>query len=155
MRCFALNISSEMCEQRPSYSEFFNYGLSVSMNAYIPHVFFLNFHQSYGYKLVIFKYRTRAIISRGLYIFYPIFKDNFFVFKEVFSENSVLMYGWYSRAVSNQERVMMARVRYIIHIDSFSDIIASPQSVHCRSGLFKEALNFLAVQSRRGINYFI
>ena len=73
-----------MCEQRPSYSEFFNYGLSVSMNAYIPHVFFLNFHQSYGYKLVIFKYRTRAIISRGLYIFYPIFKDNFFVFKEVF-----------------------------------------------------------------------
>jgi hypothetical protein len=30
------------------------------------------------------KYRTRAIISRGLYIFYPIFKDHFFVFKEVF-----------------------------------------------------------------------
>ena len=29
-------------------------------------------------------YRTRAIISRGLYIFYPIFKDHFFVFKEVF-----------------------------------------------------------------------
>ena len=28
-------------------------------------------------------------------------------------ENSVLMYGYYSRAVSNQERVMMARVRYI------------------------------------------
>ena len=33
-------------------------------------------------------YRTRAIISRGLYIFYTIFKDHFFVFKEVFSENS-------------------------------------------------------------------
>ena len=31
-----------------------------------------------------FIYRTRAIISRGLYIFYPIFKDHFFVFKEVF-----------------------------------------------------------------------
>ena len=29
-------------------------------------------------------YRTRAIISRGLYIFYLIFKDHFFVFKEVF-----------------------------------------------------------------------
>ena len=29
-------------------------------------------------------YRTRAIISRGLYIFYPISKDHFFVFKEVF-----------------------------------------------------------------------
>ena len=38
----------------------------------------------------------------------------FFVFKEVFSENSVLMYGLYSRAASNQERLMMARVRYIM-----------------------------------------
>ena len=38
-------------------------------------------------------YRTGAIISRGLYIFKLIFKDHFFVFKEVFSENSVLMYG--------------------------------------------------------------
>ena len=46
-------------------------------------------------------YRTRAIISRGLYIFYPIFKDRFFVFNEVFSENSFLMYGLYSRAASN------------------------------------------------------
>ena len=42
-------------------------------------------------------YRMRAIISRGFYIFYPIFKDHFFVFKEVFSENSVLMYDLYSR----------------------------------------------------------
>jgi hypothetical protein len=51
-----------------------------------------------------------AIISRGLYIFYPISKDHFFVFKEFFSENSVLMYGLYSRAASNQEQLMMARV---------------------------------------------
>ena len=58
-----------------------------------------------------YAYRTRAIISRGLYIFYPISKNHFFVFKEVFSENSVLMYGLYSRAASNQERLMMARVR--------------------------------------------
>ena len=57
-------------------------------------------------------YRTRAIITRGLYIFYPLFEDHFFVFKEGFSENSVLMYGLYSRAASNQERLMMARVRY-------------------------------------------
>ena len=56
-------------------------------------------------------YHTCAIISRGLYIFYPIFKDHFFVFKEVFSENSVLMYGLYSRAACNQERLMMVRVR--------------------------------------------
>ena len=37
-------------------------------------------------------YRTRAIITRGLYTFYLLFKKHFFVFKEVFSENSVL-YG--------------------------------------------------------------
>ena len=38
-------------------------------------------------------YRMRAIISRGLYIFYPPFENYFFVFKEVFWENSSLMYG--------------------------------------------------------------
>ena len=54
-------------------------------------------------------YHTRAIISRDLYIFYPISKDHFFVFKE----NSVLMYGLYSRTACNQERLMMARVRYM------------------------------------------
>ena len=58
-------------------------------------------------------YRTRAIINRGLYIFYPISKDHFFVFEEVFSENSVIMYGSYSRAASNQERLMMACVQYM------------------------------------------
>ena len=51
-------------------------------------------------------YHTRAIISRGLYIFYPIFKDHFFVFKEVFSENSVLMYGLYSRAAYDGARTV-------------------------------------------------
>ena len=39
-----------------------------------------------------------AIISHGLYIFYPLFEDHFFVFKEVFSENFVLVFGKYSRA---------------------------------------------------------
>ena len=62
---------------------------------------------------IILRYRTRAIISCGLYIFYSISKDHFFVFKEVFSENSVLMYGLYSRAASNQERLIMACVHYI------------------------------------------
>ena len=69
-------------------------------------------------RLFINNYRTRAIISRCLYIFYPIFKDHFFVFKEVFSENSVLMYGLYSRAACNQERLMMARVRYLLNFVS-------------------------------------
>ena len=40
-----------------------------------------------------FKYRTPAIIALNLYIFYPIFEVVFFVFKEVLSENFVLMYG--------------------------------------------------------------
>ena len=48
-------------------------------------------------------YRTRAIITLGLYIFYPIFEDHFFVCKEVFSEILSLCMA------SIQERVMMAR----------------------------------------------
>ena len=42
-----------------------------------------------------------------LVYFYPIFKDHIFVFKEVFSQNSVLMYGLYSRAACNQERYII------------------------------------------------
>ena len=41
--------------------------------------------------IFILYYRVRAIISHGLYTFYPILED--LVFKEVFSENSVFMYG--------------------------------------------------------------
>ena len=42
--------------------------------------------------------------------FYPIFEVHFFLFKELFKENSDLMYGYYSRAFHNQEHVSMARV---------------------------------------------
>jgi hypothetical protein len=35
-------------------------------------------------------YCTRAIITRGLYIFYPLFGSQKRFFKEVFSENSVI-----------------------------------------------------------------
>ena len=49
----------------------------------------------------------RVIISRSLYIFYPIFKDHFFVFKEVFSENSVLIYGLYSREAYDGLRMVV------------------------------------------------
>ena len=54
--------------------------------------------------------RTGAIINHGLYIFYPIFEVSLFL-RTFFFENSVLMYGLYSRAACNQERLMMARVR--------------------------------------------
>ena len=40
-----------------------------------------------------------------MYIFYPISKGHFFVFK-VFSENSGLMYGLYSRAASKGARMV-------------------------------------------------
>ena len=38
-------------------------------------------------------YRTRAIIIRGLYIFYPLFEGQKRFFKEVFPEISAFMYG--------------------------------------------------------------
>ena len=60
------------------------------------------------------KYHTGDIIPGSLYIYHPVFEVHFFVFKVFFSENSVLMYGWYSRAVSNQEWVMMARIWYVL-----------------------------------------
>ena len=50
---------------------------------------------------LILKYRMRSIWTRGLYIYYPIFEDHFFVFKEVLSKNSVLIY------VSIQERFVI------------------------------------------------
>ena len=62
-------------------------------------------------KPVDFAYRTRAIISRGLYIFYPNSQDHLCIV------TFGLMYGLYSRAASNQERPMMARVRYLLIID--------------------------------------
>ena len=43
--------------------------------------------------LAYYEYHQCAIITRGLYIFYPIFEVHFFVFKDFFLENSVLMYG--------------------------------------------------------------
>ena len=70
-------------------------------------------------------YRPRAIISRGLYIFYPIFKDHFFVFKEFFSEYSVLMYGLYSRAAYDGARTVM----YLYLVWHFV-VIASLKSEH-------------------------
>ena len=53
-----------------------------------------------------------------MYIFYPIFESHFLFFNEVFSEdyvseNSFLMYGLYSRAVSDQERLIVVHVWYI------------------------------------------
>ena len=50
-------------------------------------------------------YRTRAIITRGLYTFYPLFEVH------LCTVTFGLMYGYYSRAVSNQERVIVACLR--------------------------------------------
>ena len=51
-------------------------------------------------------YCTRAIITCG--IFFTPFLETI----SLFSKNSVLMFGQYSRGVCNQEQVMMARVQY-------------------------------------------
>ena len=51
-------------------------------------------------------YRTHAIITRGLYTFYPLFEVH------LCTVTFCLMYGYYSRAVSNQEQLIVARVRY-------------------------------------------
>ena len=66
------------------------------------------------------KYRTRAIISFGLYFFYPIFTlavayiaDNLFTKNGNTSFFKPKIRGFYSRAVTDQERVIMARVRYL------------------------------------------
>ena len=52
-------------------------------------------------------YRTRAIITHGLYTFYPHFEVR------LCTVTFGLKYGLYSRAVSNQERIIVTCVRYI------------------------------------------
>ena len=50
-------------------------------------------------------YRTRAVINCSLYTFYPLFEVH--LCTVTFGH----MYGQYSRVVSNQERIIVARVR--------------------------------------------
>ena len=65
----------------------------------------------------LYKYRTRAIITRGSHNLNPLFKGQKRFFKEVFSENSVSAYCYYSTAVCNQERVKMADVWLIFFLN--------------------------------------
>ena len=57
-------------------------------------------------------YRTHAIISRDLYIFYSILKSISLLLRTFFRKFCTYVYGQYSRAVCNQEQVIMAHVRY-------------------------------------------
>ena len=59
-----------------------------------------------------------AIITRGLYTFYRLFDFQKRFFQGLFSWNFGRMYG--SRAVSNQERVILARVWYTLDKSIFS-----------------------------------
>ena len=74
-------------------------------------------------------YRTRTIISRGLYIFTPSFTavynqerlilQTIYLLNKIKRTRAIISRGLYSftpffTAVSNQERVIMARVRYSI-----------------------------------------
>ena len=57
------------------------------------------------------RYHTRAIITRGLHILNPFLKVKNIFLGFFFSENTAFKYGLYSRAVSNQEPVMMVRIQ--------------------------------------------
>ena len=70
-----------------------------------------NGHNMFSQKI----YRTRGIITRGLYNFTHFLKVKNVFSRSFFSENSAFKYGQYSRAVCNQERDMMARVRQIMN----------------------------------------
>ena len=61
------------------------------------------------FELNYFMYHTHAIITHGLYNFYPFLNS-----KNVFSRGFILalcMVSMYSRVLSNQERVIVAQVR--------------------------------------------
>ena len=85
------------------------------------------------YEYFKYVYRTRAIISRGLYIFFPVFKDHFFVFKEVISENYVFMYGFYSRAAYDGARTVSIYNLYLSKVRTwclwFSQILLTRYDV--------------------------
>ena len=66
------------------------------------------FLSSYGQKRLYVLYARHY--DPGIVNFLPTFWKLKRFFKEVFSENSVLMYNKYSRAVSDLERVIVARV---------------------------------------------
>ena len=59
-------------------------------------------------ELYLQEHRTCAIITRGLYTFYPLFEVH------LCSMTFGFMYGQYSRAVSNQEGVLVARIWFIL-----------------------------------------
>ena len=80
-------------------------------------VWFYGFRAKLFRFLLQYKYHTRAIITRCLYIYYPIiFKVHFFVSKKYFLWKYVFMYCLYSRALCNQKRAMLVLVRYSIYL---------------------------------------
>ena len=71
--------------------------------------------------LVHFIYRTRAIITRGLYFFYDLFIwSEVYITDNLWTKNGNSSFfkpkicGLYTRAVTDRERVIMARVRYLV-----------------------------------------
>ena len=59
---------------------------------------------------MLLRYHTHAIITRSLYIFYIIFEDHFFVFKEVFFTKFCPCVWLVFKTGFHQEWVMMVRV---------------------------------------------
>ena len=82
----------------------------------------------YNIKLVtqLINYRNHLPYARHyklrLVYFFPVSKDHFFVFKEVFSEYSVLMYGLYSRAAYDGVRTVNKRQMFSFYFQIFLNL---------------------------------
>ena len=60
-------------------------GLEIIQHMHLDKEFFPGLNQLYSIKICVVNYRTRAIITRGLYIFYPLFEGQKRFFKGLFS----------------------------------------------------------------------
>ena len=88
-------------------------------------------------------------------ILFTPFSETIFLFsRRFFSKNSGLMYCYYSRAASNQERIMIARVRYITWVFkiNFGARICLIKRIlgHLLPFLFLTRILVLAARKKRG-----
>ena len=100
-------------------------------------------HSTVEVHLIVSKYRTRAIITRGLYTFYPLFEVH------LCTVTFGLMYGYYSRAVYNQERVIVARVRYINIIVNLGIFILASGKIWHHNIIFLVKLRAILFQNSK------
>ena len=66
----------------------------------------------------VFNIKILKVINKLSILVAPLTRllDTILILKDVFHENSALIYGWYPRVVCNQERFIMAHIRYLKRI---------------------------------------